>query len=277
MAGSGIIPVQIKEIPTFAKSKNTNLLPNLMATQHIGCRIHVLESVDSSNNYAMARLRSGEAAHGEVFFALEQTAGKGQMGRKWTTRAGENIITSIVLDTRTLSAGAAFPLSMAVALACYDFFSRYAGEETSIKWPNDIYWRDRKAGGILIENSWNGPNWQFAIAGIGININQVVFDSGIKRPVSLRQITGNESDLMELLKNLCHCIETRWDEIIAGKHDKIQADYNSVLFGRGKKMRLRKGNVVFESIIEGVDLNGQLLTSGTVPAKYSIGEIEWEF
>src|SRR5258708_3284634 len=163
----------------FVLSKNSNLLP-------IGHSFIELQSVDSTNNYAMARAAAGDAAHGTLFFAYEQWAGKGQRGRTWTSIPGENIILSAVLEPVALPASQAFLLSACVALACHDLFSQYAGpEQPLIKWPNDLYWRDRKAGGILIENSFKGNQWTLAIAGMGININQVVFPATARNPVSL--------------------------------------------------------------------------------------------
>ena len=129
----------------------------------------ILTSVDSTNNYAMAMVQSGQASHGDAFFSWEQTAGKGQRGRHWQTGKGQNIALSVVLEPTAIKPGHQFYLSVAVALACYDFFNAIAGPETFIKWPNDIFWRDRKAGGVLIENVFNGNTWRFAVVGIGIN------------------------------------------------------------------------------------------------------------
>ena len=104
---------------------------------------------------------------------------------------------SIGLETNDLSAADLFPLSMAMALGAYDWFREKAGEEACIKWPNDLYWRDRKAGGILIENLWTAGHWQFAIVGMGINLNQRSFDPAVKNPLSLLQITGRTYDRLQ--------------------------------------------------------------------------------
>ena len=117
-----------------------------------GGHLTILESVDSTNNYAMAQVRTGLAKHGDGFFALAQVNGKGQRGKTWITEPGTNIILTLVMQPFPLPLAKQFTFSTAIALAVHDFFSAYAGDETFIKWPNDIYWRDRKAGGILIEN-----------------------------------------------------------------------------------------------------------------------------
>lgn len=246
-----------------------------MPVQHIGHQLIILDSVDSSNNYAMALTQQRLAGHGDTFFALEQKAGKGQMGRRWISRPNENIIISIVLETTALAPDMVFYLSMAMALGTYDWFAEIAGEESSLKWPNDIYWRDRKAGGILIENNWAGPHWQFAIVGIGINVNQVNFEEGTKKPVSLRQITGKSFDLQVEVRKLCEKLEYRWNQLVAGKKKELLESYNQVLFSRGMPVRLRKDNMVFETTIRGVNENGELLTSDTLDRCFRVGEVEW--
>ena len=105
----------------------------------IGFPFTELASIDSTNNYAMAQALSGEATHGTLVFAHDQWAGKGQRGRQWTSSPGENIILSAVLEPVASRPSAGFSLSVAVALACHDLFSRYAGPaSTRIKWPSSI-------------------------------------------------------------------------------------------------------------------------------------------
>src|SRR5687768_10334996 len=121
-------------------------------TNPLGMPFIELQSVDSTNNYALGQIQKGLAGHGTCFFAHEQYSGKGQRGKTWATETGSNIIISIVLERPFLQPFRQFDLSGSVAVAIQDFFSNYAGPETKIKWPNDLYWRDRKAGGMLIEN-----------------------------------------------------------------------------------------------------------------------------
>ena len=163
----------------------------------------ILTSVDSTNNYAMASIRDGIAKHGYACFSYEQTHGKGRRGKVWRTEKGKNIILSIVVNTSFLTVYQQFYLSAAVSLGCIDLFKKYAGDETKIKWPNDIFWNDRKAGGILIENVIKGNVWQWSVIGIGININQTEFNlDTVFKPVSLKQITWKDFDVIELAKEL---------------------------------------------------------------------------
>jgi BirA family biotin operon repressor/biotin-[acetyl-CoA-carboxylase] ligase len=246
-----------------------------MPVHHIGHRIQVLETVDSSNNYAMALVRQKMATHGEAVFALEQTAGKGQMGRQWISQKGENIILSIVLETALLQSKGLFSLSLAMSLGAFDFLHQNTGDECRIKWPNDLYWRDRKAGGILIENSWKGAQWQFAIVGIGINLNQVLFGEGLKKPVSVKQVTGKTNDPIEAVHHLCACLELRWQQLINGEENKLLEDYNNVLYAKGTTVSLQLKGQILETTIIGVNSSGELLTRDATDRKFQVGEVAW--
>ncbi|GGB08219.1 biotin--[acetyl-CoA-carboxylase] ligase [Puia dinghuensis] len=241
----------------------------------IGHAFIELESVDSTNNYAMARAVAGAAPHGTLIFAHDQWAGKGQRGREWSSKPGENIILSAVLEPVALPVSATFRLSVAVALACHDLFSRYAGEATTIKWPNDLYWNDRKAGGILIENHFKGDRWLYAIAGMGININQVEFPSTARNPVSLRQITGKPFDSLQLARELGVFLDERYAGLEAGDAAVQLQQYNQHLYGRGREVRLKKDNAVFKTVVQGVTAQGMLLTKDVLEREFAFGEVEW--
>lgn len=248
----------------------------------------VLDSVDSTNNYAMARVHAGLAKHGDAFFTMVQTGGKGQRGKNWHTGNGQNIAISIIIEPKPLQVAEQFKLSAAVALACHDFFSSYAGDETTVKWPNDIYWRDRKAGGVLIENvigrnnlesnvyNQGGKNtWKYAVVGIGININQALFDNELKQVVSLRQITGKSFDVIDLAKQLHQQVLEKISTIKAADFNKMMTTYNACLFKRNCMVKLKKGRVEFDTMIKGVTPEGRLYTTDIIDNYFDFGEVEW--
>lgn len=266
-------------MPIFVVVKNSYLLSHSAILHTIGRPLTVLLTVDSTNNYAMAQAIDGKAQHGSAYFALEQTAGKGQRGRQWLTAPGDNIILSTIIKPGELPFYQQFLLSAAMALACYEFFKNYAGDETRIKWPNDIYWRDRKAAGILIENRLDnavGKNtWEWAIVGMGVNINQGRFDGEFKNPVSLKQITGRNFDVQALAITLCEFQEKWWKKLVAGEAKQILSAYHDALYKNGEKVRLRKENSVFETRICGVTEQGQLHTKDVMDRYFGVGEVEW--
>ena len=226
----------------------------------------------------MAQAHAGMASHGAQFFAYDQWAGKGQRGKSWASIPGSNIILSTVIEPVNLPISQPFALSIAVALACWDLFSGHAGtEDTRIKWPNDLYWRDRKAGGILIENSFQGSQWIWAIVGTGININQTSFPPEARNPVSLKQITGRTFDAARLARDLGGHMDHRYGQLEDGKAAILLDEYNSLLFRRGEKVRLKKDNAIFETEIRGVDAAGLLYTRDTLDREFNFGEVEWIF
>jgi BirA family biotin operon repressor/biotin-[acetyl-CoA-carboxylase] ligase len=253
-------------------TKNTDFLPPY---NPIGQPFVQLSEVESTNNYAMAQVQAQLAVHGAAWFAHGQTAGKGQRGKAWITEPRQNIILTIIIEPFALKPAEQFTLSATVATACYDLFSKYAGDETTIKWPNDIYWKDRKAGGILIENIFNGSKWKYAVTGIGININQTVFPPGILNPVSLKQITGKTFDCVELAKELCLCIESRWQSLVSGNVNNVFDAYNSHLYKLNEPAKFRKGNAVFYATVKGVNKMGELLANAGFDTTVSHGEWEW--
>ena len=256
-------------------------MPQHSAAKPIGLPFIELLSVDSTNNYARRQIHAGLAQHGMAFFAQEQLEGKGQRGRTWSTEKGANIILSLVLNPSPLQLTQQFQLSACVATVVRDFFSRYAGEGTKIKWPNDLYWQDRKAGGILIENIISGQKapdgkrtWT-SIVGIGININQTSFPAELPNPVSLRQITGRAFDTALLAKELCSLLDTRFRQLTDDGFADIFHAYSSHLYKKNQFVRLRKEGRVFEAKIVGVSLEGKLMTQHRLEQEYSFTDVEW--
>jgi len=235
----------------------------------------ILSTVDSTNNYAMGKVHEGLAKHGDAFFALEQTAGKGQRGKQWLAADGQNIILSIVVEPFQLKIAQQFHLSAAVALGCYDFFSGYAGDETKIKWPNDIYWRDRKAGGVLIETIHRGADWKYAVIGIGLNINQTTFGESLKKVVSLKQITGKENDVIALSKELQFFVLKRIEQIYSTPFNDLLKEYNQYLFKLNEPVKLRKDNIIFETSIQSVNAEGKLITKDALERELNFDSVEW--
>ncbi len=235
----------------------------------------ILDSVDSTNNYAMAKLHAGLANHGMAWFALEQTAGKGQRGRKWISAPCENIALSVVIEPSNIFLSRPFAFNAVIVNACYQFLNKYATDGLKIKWPNDMFIGDRKAGGILIENTYQGKDWKWAVVGIGININQSVFPRDVKNPVSLKQITGFEYDPITLAKALHKFILDSMSSPGPSVLDDSIKAYNRNLYMLDQKVKLRKQNMVFETKVTGVNDQGQLLTNDSMARQFDFGEVEW--
>jgi len=236
---------------------------------------YLLDSVDSTNNYAMAKVHAGMASHGMAWFANEQTKGKGQRSKGWQAEPGKNIILSIVLKPQPIFRAQPFYLSSLIAIACAEFLQKTSSQNISIKWPNDLYWRDRKAGGILIENLYVGTQWKWAVVGMGININQTLFDTDLNNPVSLQEIAGKELNPELLARQLHHYI---LDKVKASTEESIKLllpAYNDRLFKKGEEVRLKKDSAVFQTTVREVNEAGQLITYDTLERTFDHGTVEW--
>ena len=167
---------------------------------------YIKVSQTASTNTYLSRL-AATLPGGTVIYTPSQTAGRGQKGNSWESEDGKNLTFSMLLKRPPVKARDQFYLSEAAALAVVEALSAEAGDGFSVKWPNDVYWHDKKVCGMLIESSLDGSNIAHSIVGIGINVNQERFLSDAPNPVSLINITGREHDLMALLKRVCSRIE----------------------------------------------------------------------
>lgn len=173
---------------------------------------------NSTNTLLKELIAKGEWPADERFIrAGYQTSGRGQAGNGWESEADKNLLCSVLLPPREN----VFELNIVTAVAV----QRLLGEAFTIKWPNDIYWHDKKVAGILIENAIVGSEVKYSIAGIGLNVNQTEWYSDAPNPVSLRQITGQNYDLDELMTQLLH-------EIDLAQEEDVWAYYKAHLYRR---------------------------------------------
>jgi BirA family biotin operon repressor/biotin-[acetyl-CoA-carboxylase] ligase len=147
---------------------------------------------------------------------------------------------------------------MAVSLGVADFLAQFVGG-VSIKWPNDIYVNDKKIAGILIETAISNGKFSQAIIGIGININQEVFYSDAPNPVSLRNLTGKNYDLTEIISRLCACLSSRYRSLTLEGPHILRDDYMHFLYRKGVWANYRDENSAFEGMIAGVEADGKLM------------------
>jgi BirA family biotin operon repressor/biotin-[acetyl-CoA-carboxylase] ligase len=258
----------------------------------IGNHIIELDKVDSTNAWADHLLETSEPPDGTVIVAMEQFAGRGQAGNTWYSEPGKNLTISVVLYPQFLPADRQFLLNKVISLSVLDFVHgvlqdhrmavrdrqpRAEIPRVSVKWPNDIYVGDKKAGGILIVHKIMGDRLKASVAGIGININQTVFPADLPNPVSLTQLTGKEYDLLESRAALCRCLDLRYLALSRFGPANLDEAYHRHLLGMGIWGKFLLQVKITEGMINGVDDLGRLLVenrSGSVNA-YMHKEIEY--
>ena len=158
-----------------------------------------------------------------------QTAGRGCGTNTWESERGQNLLFSVLLHPEGVPAADQFVLSMANALALHDALFEYT-DDVTIKWPNDIYWRDRKLCGTLIETTLQGAEIRDCLIGTGINVNQQRFLSDAPNPVSLRQILGRDVDRDILLQRVLAYIAKYMEMVRDGRSEHIRTLYRSHLY-----------------------------------------------
>jgi BirA family biotin operon repressor/biotin-[acetyl-CoA-carboxylase] ligase len=225
----------------------------------IGSEIIFIKNISSTNTHASKMLYNGPTpSEGTIFYTDFQSAGKGQMGNKWESEDGKNLLFSIILFPDLIPPADQFIISMTVSLGICDFLSDIV-PDCKIKWPNDIYIKNDKIAGVLIENAINGNRIESSIIGIGLNINQTKFSGDAPNPVSLKAITGKDYDTKICLKLLAGCLDQRYKQLLSGKHEEIRDRYISLLYRLNEWYSFSTGSRFFSGKIVSVTGNGHLL------------------
>jgi BirA family biotin operon repressor/biotin-[acetyl-CoA-carboxylase] ligase len=223
----------------------------------IGSSLIEFDQLDSTNDYAMQLANKGNAEHGTTIVTQFQTKGKGQQGKKWMATKEKNLLLSIILDTSRKSIQSQFELNAACCWAIANMLMEdYEMADTSIKWPNDIYIGKKKIAGILIENIIRGQQWQYAIVGIGLNVNQLDFPLDIAG-TSLHVEKKKSYDLLSVRKNLLGHLNKTYDHYQKNDIDLIR-EYNNLLNGYQENIRYERNKNLCNGTLRGVDSNGLL-------------------
>lgn len=245
-----------------------------------GIRFVALDETDSTNRYCLhtldeAALAAPEAVRMVVVTTEYQSAGRGQGTNTWESERGQNLLFSILCHPAWVPVRMQFVLSECVALAIRDALDTLT-DGIAIKWPNDIYWHDRKLCGILIENTLAAGRIKDCVVGVGLNVNQRAFRSDAPNPVSLVQILGRETDREALL----HDIVRRFDDYLAltrkADYGSIAGAYMASLYRAHGFHAYRDCDGDFEAAIVEVEDDGRLILRDRAGAmrEYWFKEVE---
>lgn len=212
-----------------------------------------------STNVSLAEICSkGYTENLTSVYSSFQTDGRGQRGNKWESEDGKNLLFSFVIFPKGLPAREHFILLQITALALFDTLSEYT-DGISIKWPNDIYWMDRKICGTLIENDLSGMNIERSISGTGVNLNQKIFRSGAPNPISLSLITGQEYDIETVLHKIMDSASIYHRMFDNGESDIIRKKYFEAIYRKDGFYMYKDDNGTFDAIIEDIEKDGRLV------------------
>jgi BirA family biotin operon repressor/biotin-[acetyl-CoA-carboxylase] ligase len=235
-----------------------------------------LDAIDSTNDF-LKRLSVEQALENyTVVTAEKQTSGKGQMGAKWVSETGKNLIFSVLINNKLNSISEIFDLNIAVALAVLTTLEKNNIPNLSIKWPNDIMSDNKKIAGILIENTIKNTGEISSIIGVGLNVNQQNFDE-LPKASSLAVIMKKEFEKELILNQFIECLKLNCDLLNNKLASQLWKNYNYNLFKKGIPMPFSlPDETQFMGIIQGVNSEGKLelkLENDTIEA-FGIKEIQ---
>lgn len=210
--------------------------------------------IPSTNVLMWKMIRENNLPEGYTVITDFQSAGKGQPGNTWESKAGKNLLFSTVIYPQLIKPEEQFLISQLMSVAIKKTLDKYTGDIT-VKWPNDIYWKDKKIAGILIENSLQGSRIKIVVVGIGLNVNQTLFVSDAPNPVSLKQITGKTEGRKPILRSIR---ENIMDLYLNWDANDIRSAYLESLYRKDGFQPFKDDNGIFQGVIKGVHPDGQL-------------------
>lgn len=230
-----------------------------METREIIYTKNHLDETASTNTYLQELDTDHHLPEGYIVYTETQRAGRGQRGNSWESEPGKNLTFSLLLRPEHIPANQQFLLSQAVSLAMTDVLGRHA-PGFSIKWPNDIYWEDKKIAGILIENVLSGSTFARSIVGIGLNLNQEVFVSDAPNPVSLIQVTGHACDIEAMLDQFIDAFRSRYRQTFdIGSAQPLRDEYRTMLYRNDGLYPYSSEGETFYASIAGIEPDGHLI------------------
>jgi len=217
-----------------------------------------LDTTPSTNQYLLSQLAATGTESGAAVVTFNQPNGRGQKGNKWLSEPDKNLSYSLVIKPEYIPARNQFLLSEFVSLTVKALLDEYT-KDITIKWPNDIYYKNSKIGGILIENKLEGSLISYSVIGIGLNINQIDFPTELPNPVSLSQITGAQYDLKELAEKLHRRLITAFEHLNTDNESDIRKYYLNSLYRRDGFHQYKDGKGEFKARILDINAHGHLI------------------
>ena len=225
-------------------------------TLFIGKNLVFVPDCHSTNTLALQLSQQPTATDGTVVITDHQTAGKGQRGNVWEAEPGMNLTFSLILKPKFLAVNKQFYLNIVICLALRDYLKEKTPDPIHIKWPNDILVHEKKVSGVLIENQLHGKQIINAIAGVGLNINQRIFEA--PQATSLARLTGSTFNLDTELGTLLGFIESRYLQLRQDKYEMLMNSYLESLYRRHEAHTFAHEGSSFEGVIQGLDESGKL-------------------
>lgn len=223
----------------------------------LGKKILFLPQCHSTNEEMIGLVKKSQEPEGLVIFTDHQEKGRGQRGNAWVDEPGKNILMSILMKPASLSPTKQFLLNLITGLAAIDVLKEYLpNDHSSLKWPNDIYMNEKKLGGILIESNLKGSKLEYAVVGMGLNVNQSGFN--MRSATSLFLESGTQFNRMELMECFVSNLEKWYLHLKSRKEQSILDAYLNKLMWKDELRIFGINGIEEQGIIRGIDEHGKL-------------------
>lgn len=234
-----------------------------------------LDAIGSTNDWLKDKFFNGNCSDGDVIWVMNQTAGKGQRSKVWTSEAGKNLTFSMFKHFPTLPTNQSFLINCAVTLGIVKALEKFGIPKLKIKWPNDILSANKKIGGVLIENFIKGNEFNGTIIGVGINVNQESFDD-LPYASSMILEAHTSFDLNQVLVEVLNMLSNYIEILNKLGGMNLLSDFEKNMYKKGELSEFKSGEEIFEGKIIGVSKEGSILIekSPTEILRYANGEIE---
>lgn len=243
-------------------------------TQFLGKKVLFLSQCHSTNDIAAGLLKEKKQIEGTTVITADQTNGRGQRGNAWESEPNKNATFSLILKPTIIPAQHQFRLHIVTTLAIHATLFPILGKELKIKWPNDIYYGDQKLGGILIENTLKGQHIETAIVGIGLNVNQIQFNT--PTATSLKEITGADYEVNELIEQLLVELEKKYLALKSNELKNLEFQYLRRLYRFETESLYESAGGSFKGKITGINAHGLLqIQEDGVMHEFAFKEIKY--
>jgi len=251
---------------------------NIISGLFVGQNLITLKEVDSTNTFLKNTLSNSKPLpEGTVIMAESQFAGRGQQQNRWNSEPGKNLTFSLLVNPTFLAIANQFDLNRIVSLGIHNALEPHLGEKLKIKWPNDIYYGDKKLGGILIENILQGSTIKHTIIGVGLNVNQDIFPDWVPNPTSIKLILQADYDLKGLLSEICNNIEALYLQLKAGQTQKLRDAYLDNIYWLNEFHSFKADGRVFDGTIKNVKTSGLLVVNNSFDTEFEYNFKQIEF
>lgn len=248
------------KLSIVAKGARLNFELSLMNTELVAKEYQILKEVDSTNTALKELAAQQNLPEGFCLLTDYQRLGRGQYGKQWESKAGQNLLFSLYLEPNFLPAAESYRLTMSVCLALQDLAEHYQ-LPTQIKWPNDWYLGYKKLAGVLAESSLRGSRIESCIMGIGLNVKQKEFP--YPNASSLEMALGKDLQPWDVFQSLATFLDHRYLELKSGGGLLQQREFENHLYGKDCCVKVRRKGEQRQVRCLGVEANGSL-------------KVEWE-